>query len=167
MLILQTCPHPLVHPAHSRDHCAYRRLRTLLQELPSVHANTRLRDHARHIARSNAATRPVRVDASCILDHTHRSPERVRILILFGTQGREQAEYPSAGTDGAGDRGILRPYQPPQILAATSAQVIAALAATQRPHHHRIPRRTYAGRIDMAHTTWHGVGGLCCRLESG
>jgi hypothetical protein len=73
MQSIQTCPYPIIYPAYSRDHCTPRSLRTLLQELPFVHANTRLRDKPRYIARPNAATRLVRVHTARIIDNPRRS----------------------------------------------------------------------------------------------
>jgi hypothetical protein len=88
MSFLQTCLYTLLHPTHPRDHGSSGRICTLLQELPIVHAHTRLRDGASNIARQNSATGSLRVYAPRILDHTYRSPHRIRILFSFRPERR-------------------------------------------------------------------------------
>jgi hypothetical protein len=165
MSILQTCLYTLLRTAHPRDHGASWSIRTLLQELPLVHAHTRLRDSACYIARQNSVTGSLRVYTTCILDHTHRCPHRVCVFVSLRLEGWPEPQHTAPSADAGGDCQLLRRHNSSQILSATSADPIVVLASPQWPYHHSIQCRAHIGWFNMAYTAWHGVGGIRHRLE--
>ncbi len=73
--ITQTRPNPFFHSAYPRNHGAFGSLRALLQKLPSVYQDTRLRNKPSHLPRSHPAPRPILVYTSRIFHYTRRSPQ--------------------------------------------------------------------------------------------
>lgn len=65
---LQTSSHTIFNSPHSRDRLPYCRLCPLLQELPLVYSNPRLRDSTRHRSWTNPRPGPLCLD-SCRCDN--------------------------------------------------------------------------------------------------
>jgi hypothetical protein len=79
---VQTCPDFVPDPVDACDGPSSRSVCALLQELPAVHAHTRVRDQASHRSRAQSDAGPLRFYPASCDDHPCRLPCRGVLLVL-------------------------------------------------------------------------------------
>jgi hypothetical protein len=96
---LQASSYAFNHPPYASDDRTSRSLRTLLQTLPPVCSNTRLRNTSRHISGTHLGTRPLHLDTFSFNCHSSISTLRSLILLLSIRIRKPRPEHPSPATD--------------------------------------------------------------------
>lgn len=163
----QTSPDALPHPPHACDRRPHRCLRPLLQALPPLHSNPRLRDTPRHRPRAHPDAGPLLLDAPRLHDNPRHLAHRGLVRLLPGRRRNLRPPPPPPATHVGRDWPVLFAHPAAQVLAAPSATTLALLAAPERAHDYRLQLGSHAGRNDMAHPTRPRVHRLCRRLEPG